>query len=292
MVLDIGRLELKLDSSSIARPPGGVLRSQCPDLHSFRGQVVTIEDGCRISAESCVEPQDNPTDESNSPAGMTPAQSTLPAARKPLVAGSGGRSAAPDLDPAERPALRDRDSAVLGRFYDIYFDQIYGYVRRLVREEHLAEDLTQDIFMHIYRSIDSYDPERALRPWVFTIATNKVRDHWRSRRHAASRREVAVEDQAGMAEDPQMGPGEELAGGELADLVAQAIDELPEIMKATLTLRYYEGLSFAEIGVMVERNEVAVRKRYSRALEELRKRLAPVLSSGAFDVPGDEGLSL
>lgn len=227
---------------------------------------------------------------------MTPAQSTLPAsdpiARKPLVDGSKVRSAAPDLDPADRAALCERDDAALGRFYDVYFDQIYGYVRRLVREEHLAEDLTQDIFVHLHRSIESYDPTRALRPWVFTIATNKVRDYWRSRRHTAARREVAVEDQAGMAEDPRMGPGEELIGGELSEMVAQAIDELPEIMKTTLTLRYYEGLSFAEIGVMVERNEVAVRKRYSRALEELRERLAPVLSSCELDVQGDEDVSL
>jgi RNA polymerase sigma-70 factor (ECF subfamily) len=242
-----------------------------------------------------VDSQDNPTAEPNSPAGMTPAQSTLPASasatRKPMAGRSTARAAAPDLDPADRTALQGRDSAVLGRFYDVYFDQIYGYVRRLVREEHLAEDLTQDIFMHLYRSMESYDPTRELRPWVFTIATNKVRDHWRSRRHAASRREVAVEDQAGMAEDPQLGPGEELIGGELADMVAQAIDELPEIMKTTLTLRYYEGLSFAEIGVMVERNEVAVRKRYSRALEELRKRLAPVLEEGAYDLHVDEDVS-
>lgn len=296
MDLDVGRLGQKLDSSGIARRQGGVLRSQCSELHSFAGQVVTKVEVCRISTETCVESQDNPSAEPSSALGMTPAQSTLPAsasaARKPLIGGPTARSAAPDLDPADRPGLRDRNSAILGRFYDVYFDQIYGYVRRLVREEHLAEDLTQDIFMHLYRSMGSYDPTRALRPWVFTIATNKVRDHWRSRRHAASRREVAVEDQAGMAEDPQLGPGEELIGGELADMLAQAIDELPEIMKTTLTLRYYEGLSFAEIGAMVDRNEVAVRKRYSRALEELRQRLAPVLSSGDFDVNRDAGLSL
>jgi DNA-directed RNA polymerase specialized sigma24 family protein len=50
-------------------------------------------------------------------------------------------------------------------------------------------------------------------------------------------------------------------------------------------LRYYEGLSFAEIGAMVDRNEVAVRKRYSRALEELRLRLRKHLGAdgGALD---------
>ena len=48
-------------------------------------------------------------------------------------------------------------------------------------------------------------------------------------------------------------------------------------MQTTLVLRYFEGLSFEQIGRMVDRNETAVRKRYSRALEELRKRLGQEL---------------
>lgn len=183
----------------------------------------------------------------------------------------------PDLERSERAGLRDGDPDVLARFYDLYFDQVYGYVRRMVREEHLAEDLTQDIFLHLQGALKSYDPERELRPWVFTIATNKVRDHWRSRRHASSQREVSAEDDAAMAVDPTRGPSGDLEGQELKDVVARAVAELPEIMQTTLTLRYYEGLSFAEIGAIVERNEVAVRKRYSRAMEELRERLRPFL---------------
>lgn len=198
----------------------------------------------------------------------------------------------PDLDRSLWPALRDLDPRVLERFYDVYFDQVYGYVRRMVREEHLAEDLTQDIFMHLHRALSSFDPARELRPWVFTIATNKVRDHWRSRRHVASQREVSVEEDATLAVDPQQGPGGELEGQELADVVAQAVDDLPEIMRTTLALRYYDGLSFAEIGGIVGRNEVAVRKRYSRALEELRVRLAPILGrDGVLEQDGQGRLS-
>jgi RNA polymerase sigma-70 factor, ECF subfamily len=187
--------------------------------------------------------------------------------------------AAFELTRAEREALQAREPAALERFYHLYFDRLYGYVRRLLKEEHLAEDVTQDIFMHLHRSFPSYDPERALRPWVFTIATNKVRDHWRSRRHRDSLLEVSAstEDSADYAAAPAVsplrGPGEALVSGELSDQVAAAIHDLPEIMQTTLVLRYYEGLSFEEIGKLVDRNETAVRKRYSRALEELRKRL-------------------
>lgn len=207
---------------------------------------------------------------------VSPQRASAP---KPMVAPEPQAAATrpPDLEPSERPGLRDGHPDVLARFYDVYFSQVYGYVRRMVREEHLAEDLTQDIFLHLQGALSSYDPERELRPWVFTIATNKVRDHWRSRRHASSQREVSAEDDALLAVDPTRGPTGNLEGEELKGVVAQAIAELPEIMQTTLTLRYYEGLSFAEIGVIVERNEVAVRKRYSRAMEELRVRLRPFL---------------
>ena len=49
---------------------------------------------------------------------------------------------------------------------DAYFPRLYGYVKSLVKDVHLAEDLTQDIFLQLHRGFPSYDPARALRPRV------------------------------------------------------------------------------------------------------------------------------
>lgn len=199
------------------------------------------------------------------------APTPTPAGKRPAA----GESA--DSFPAHlRSALRDREAGALATFYDAYFDRLYGYVRRLVGEQHLAEDLTQEIFMHVIERLGSYDPSRALRPWVFTIATNKVRDHWRSRSHQRNRGEVSLEldETGGWARADTPRPDQELAGAERSARIERAIQELPESMRLTLILRYYKQLSFAEIGEIVERNEAAVRKRYSRALEELRQRLS------------------
>lgn len=189
---------------------------------------------------------------------------------------SSGESSFQDLSGEERQRLRDRDPEALGSFYDRYFDRVYAYVRRLLREAHLAEDLTQEIFMHIHQSLPSYDPARALRPWVFTIATNKVRDFWRSRRHQQSLREIgSVDDDIGLpGTSGEEGPREAMQSAETTQLIEEAVQSLPDSMRTTLMLRYYEGLSFAEIGAIVDRNETAVRKRYSRALEELRQILS------------------
>ncbi|TDJ66279.1 MAG: RNA polymerase sigma factor [Planctomycetota bacterium] len=193
--------------------------------------------------------------------------------------GLASKDASLSLSRQERERLRDCEPEALERFYFVFFDRVYGYVRRLLREEHLAEDVTQDIFMHIQKSLPTYDPSRELRPWVFTIATNKVRDFWRSRRHKEALREVSVdgEKRADVAVSSRRGPVEELESGEVSAAVAQAIEAMPEIMRSTLVMRYYEGLSFEEIGKMVDRNETAIRKRYSRALDELRQRLGQFL---------------
>lgn len=167
------------------------------------------------------------------------------------------------------------DDGALGAFFDHYFERVHGYLRRLVREEHLAEDLTQEVFLHVHRSLPRYDPARPLSPWVFTIAMNKVRDHWRSRASHEHRRALSVDDEeAQEVEATGERPSGALEQGERSEEVAAAIEALPPMLRETFVLRYYEELSFEQIGRLVNRNETAVRKRYSRALGELREGLA------------------
>ena len=173
-------------------------------------------------------------------------------------------------------ALRDQEPEALDLFYSAYFQRVYGYVRRLVRDEHTAEDLTQDIFMHIHKSLPGYDPERELRPWVFTIATNKLRDFWQSRRFQEGRRQASLDDEDAAPLEPVAddgAPAARMEAAELSEVVQGAVDRLPEGLRTPLVLRYYEGLSFEEIGRILDRTEVAARKRYSRALGELRRLL-------------------
>ncbi len=182
-----------------------------------------------------------------------------------------------DLSDELRELLPERDPDALQAFFDAYFDRVYGYIRRLVRDEHLTEDLTQEIFLHIHRAFDTYDPTRALKPWVFTIATNKLRDYWRSRRHREAQTDESVDAGGFESELVTLQPRAEdlLSEEEMGRELRVAIDELPEGMRVTVLLRVYEEMSFEEIGRIVERSEVAVRKRYSRALEALRGVLGP-----------------
>lgn len=194
---------------------------------------------------------------------------------------AGRDSLRPDLDARTLQALTELDPTALGLFYEAYFDRLYGYVRRMVGEEHIAEDVTQDIFMHIYKSLPKYDPSRALRPWIFTIATNKVRDFWRSRRHRDTLRETSFDavEGDGLRTSKEKPPQGVLENQELGVVLTEAIERLPDSMRSTLLLRYFEGLSFEAIGEILGRNEAAVRKRYSRAMEYLREDLTPTMET-------------
>ena len=190
----------------------------------------------------------------------------------------------PVLPRPVREALVRRDPDALAEFFDAYFDRLYGYVRRLVGSEHLAEDLTQDIFLHLHQALPKYDPSRDLRPWVFTIATNKVRDFWRSRRHRDSLREQSMElDEENTLDLPSDvdRPEQVLTQDEVDAGIREAVEQLPDGLRTTVVMRVYEGMSFEEIGLVLDRNEVAVRKRYSRALEVLRNTIGRQVAEGS-----------
>ncbi|MBL8863738.1 MAG: RNA polymerase sigma factor [Planctomycetes bacterium] len=176
-----------------------------------------------------------------------------------------------------------RDREALGRFYELFFERIHGYVRRMVGDETLAEDVVQDVFLHLQRAIPTYDPARELAPWVFTIATNKVRDLWRSKRFQSLARGAAFDDEGDSAPEPadgRGGPLQDLESSELRATLAAAVDGLPPGLRAAFVLRWHEGLEFEEIGRILERNEGAARKRYSRALAELRRALEAAPRAG------------
>lgn len=182
----------------------------------------------------------------------------------------------PTLTESLEQRLQRRDPAALEEFFDAWFPQIHSFVRRQVHDEHTAEDLTQDIFFNIHRAIDSYDPERRLEPWIFRIASNKIRDHWRAshRRHfnPVDEENISLTETLAMSQET---PDESMQVNEASGVLMAAIEKLPENLRKTVLMRVFDGASFESIGVALGRNSTAVRKRYSRALHALRDLIDP-----------------
>ena len=176
--------------------------------------------------------------------------------------------------------MRQRDPEALGAFYDRYVDQVFGLALRLLGNRAMAEDITSEVFLKVHRAAPQLDPHRDPAPWLATIATNACRDLWRSGAHRMQRKSDSLEDTDGLAD--RLGgsddePERVSLAAERQRLVQQALLELPEHLRLAIVLHDYEGLDHLEVAKRTGVEHAAARKRYSRAIEALGKKLKDVL---------------
>ena len=187
-----------------------------------------------------------------------------------------------ELDAA---AFARGSTAVFEKVFRAWKDPVYGYVLRMIGDQALAQDLTQDVFLRVMRSAGTYDHRGRLRQWLFTIASNIVTDHLRRMKR---RREVLVEEpadvgDAGFQEAPVAAALEAFSSEELRENVRETIGKLPPEQRSVLLLRQYGELTFKEIAALeaCSINTALSRMRY--ALGNLKKLLAEKLEEA-----GDE----
>jgi len=146
-------------------------------------------------------------------------------------------------------------------------DRIHRFVKRLAGEA-AAEDLTQEVFIRVHRSIDSYRPEGRFESWLFTIANNLCIDHgrWRRDHPTSAMKEVAAYEASATRQ-----PMEEAEGAEIRAALRQAVERLPFEQKQVFLLREEAGLSFKEIAEMTGCPLNTALGRMHYAMESLRK---------------------
>lgn len=165
-------------------------------------------------------------------------------------------SAASSEKPASAPSdeellelLRDGAMSAGEVLVKRYYQPLMRYLHRLARNEHLAEELHQQTWLSVLDHLDRFESAGAggFKAWLFRIATNKARDHWRSvgREHNAM-------DGLGHAEEHEVPPAERrLETGERDTKLSRAIAKLPEAQRQVLMLRYYSGLKFVDIAQLL-----------------------------------------
>ena len=177
-------------------------------------------------------------------------------------------------------AVRRRDPEALGEFFELYFDRLYNVAYRLVGEHARAEDVLQEVFLKVHRAAHQLDPERDPGPWLATLTRNACRERWRRRGRRANGFAQSLDDGSGIQETlpaVEQGPEEETLRSELDRTIANALMKLPVALREVVVLRDYHGLSHDEIATVVGARGATVRKRYSRALAELRRHLKGVI---------------
>lgn len=169
--------------------------------------------------------------------------------------------------------LQQGEAACLTPLVERYHNPVLGFLYRLCAGDRaLAEDLVQETFLRFIHNIGKYRHPRPLRPWLYTIAVNLARDHYKSadRRRTDSMTEAFEVATEAALDDP-------LFSAEDARQVARAIAALPAHQRETIILRYYQDLSLNEIADILHIPTGTVKSRLSLGLKQLRERLEPVL---------------
>jgi RNA polymerase sigma-70 factor, ECF subfamily len=168
--------------------------------------------------------------------------------------------------------LKDGDIGGLAALVETYQLEAIRTAYLIVRDRQLAEDLTQAAFVRAYERIAQFDSEARFGPWFLrSVANDAIKAAERARRTLPLDRDA--DDQAGAAyavEDPAPGPAALLEAAEDAAAVWALLGRLPARQRAVTVLRYYDGLTDAEIADLLDTPTATVRWRLFAARTKLR----------------------
>lgn len=147
------------------------------------------------------------------------------------------------------------DDASFVSLVERYSRELYPFLVRYVRDTAMAEDVVQETFLQVHQSAASFDVGRRFRPWLFTIAVNKARDHLRSR---VRKREVSLSIPSPTDGDESVSyldflsdeaaiPSESLESAECREMVREIISNMPANLREVLVLGYYHRFPYKDM---------------------------------------------
>ena len=181
-------------------------------------------------------------------------------------------------DRADMERLIAGQDTALNDLMERHATPVFHFLCRMVGNEDDANDLAQETFVRVFKSRDSFRASEKFSTWLFTIAANLARNHfrWRSRHPDISLEAETPETEQTLgntlpANDPT--PNEQALAGERAEAVRAAVENLPEDLREAIVLCEWEERSVAEAATILEATPKAVESRLYRARQILRERL-------------------
>jgi RNA polymerase sigma-70 factor (ECF subfamily) len=164
----------------------------------------------------------------------------------------------------------------LRRLYGELYDPVMGYLAARLRPREAAEDLCSQIFLRWLQRLDQFDAKRgSVYSWTMQMTRNALIDHLRAQRET-----VSVDDVADrlVARDP--GPLDRLLNEEERLLLDGVLAGQSAAIREMFSLRFADGMQYAEIGQLLGLSENTVKQRFSRQLRQLRAQLEPRREEG------------
>jgi RNA polymerase sigma-70 factor, ECF subfamily len=161
-----------------------------------------------------------------------------------------------------------------------YQRRVAATVRRLVHEDRITEELTQEVFLSVYMALPRFKPEGDFAAWLFTIARNAARSYLRSAQNRQDDRPIQLLDDAG--ESARFGlapsPEDEAMAHQLFERIDAEVAALPELQRRALLMREMDGLDYKAIALALEQPVNTVKSHIFRARETIANRARPLLA--------------
>ena len=192
-----------------------------------------------------------------------------------LVWGDGVSAAETDQQLIAR--VQKGDSRAFDMLVLKYQHKVQGVISRYVHDRHEVQDVAQEAFIKAYRALPKFRGDSQFYTWLYRIAINTAKNHLVSRSRRPPGSDVEVEDaehfDAGGALRDIETPESALFGAELKAVVERAIKELPDDLRAAVTLREFDGLSYEDIAEIMDCPVGTVRSRIFRARESIDRQV-------------------
>lgn len=166
----------------------------------------------------------------------------------------------------------DKDNSAWEQILARYRRRIFHIAYKFTGKHDGAEDLTQEIFLKVFKSLDKFHRDADLGTWLSSVARNYCIDHYRA---CKREREVVVEDLLALDLAPAAGgnPHRVLEDRDRRSFVRRGLDQLPPKLREAVVLRDLAGLSYQEMAERLELPEGTVKSRINRGREELSRLL-------------------
>jgi RNA polymerase sigma-70 factor (ECF subfamily) len=186
-----------------------------------------------------------------------------------------------DIDLALVQRVQRGDKSAFDLLVLKYQHNIGHLVTRYVHDTHESEDVTQESFIKAYRGLKNFRGDSAFYTWLYRIAINTAKNHLVTRSRKISNTGIDAADaeqfESGGALRENASPDRVMATEEIARVVQETINQLPEDLRTAITLREFDGLSYEEIALAMECPIGTVRSRIFRARETIDTNLEPLL---------------
>ena len=144
---------------------------------------------------------------------------------------------------------------------------VYGIVRRVVRDPSMSEEVTQEVFVELWRLAPRYDASKgSAKSWAATMAHRRAVDRVRSEEARRTRDDREANERRVVVD----GPGDGVAAAVDREVVAETLASLSPSQREAITLAYYEGHSYREVAALLDVPEGTVKTRIRDGLIKLR----------------------